>query len=151
MIEKRKVIEVVINQLNERIAEIQKDLVLLQESKNSETKSSAGDKYETGRAQAQIEIDKLRGSMLQFQGQLSICQRVIENVDIYKRVSLGSLITTTLGKFLILVNAGKLDLAGTQVFVISPESPMAKVLLNKEVGEWVILPNNTKVEVLNID
>ena len=44
--------------VHERIAATQEAIYTAQLSANEETKSSAGDKYETGRAMAQLEIEK---------------------------------------------------------------------------------------------
>jgi hypothetical protein len=44
--------------VEQRIATAQEAIASAQRSANEETKSSAGDKYETGRAMAQLEIEK---------------------------------------------------------------------------------------------
>jgi hypothetical protein len=44
--------------VQERIARIQNEIDLHQAAANEETKSSAGDKYETGRAMAQLDIER---------------------------------------------------------------------------------------------
>ncbi|HSY60679.1 MAG TPA: hypothetical protein VK796_02335, partial [Cytophaga sp.] len=44
--------------VTERITRLKTEIKKTQSSANEETKSSAGDKYETGRAMAQLEIEK---------------------------------------------------------------------------------------------
>ena len=45
--------------LNEKISNLNKDINSLKESQKNDTKSSMGDKYETGRAMIQLELEKL--------------------------------------------------------------------------------------------
>lgn len=49
--------------LDERIAGLEQSLLATKESRDSDTKSSAGDKYETGREMAQQEIDKQQAQL----------------------------------------------------------------------------------------
>ena len=55
--------EIIIQELNviidQKIDEAKSSISAAKESRDNETKSSVGDKYETGRAMAQIELDKL--------------------------------------------------------------------------------------------
>ena len=50
--------------INQRMATAQQAIHTAQASANEETKSSAGDKYETGRAMMQLEIEKIVRSLL---------------------------------------------------------------------------------------
>ena len=59
MITKSQLQEFCKSHVNSRISRIQKDIDSIQESLASETKSSAGDKHETGRAMLQLEREKL--------------------------------------------------------------------------------------------
>ena len=49
--------------LSESLEEARRDYVLAKESRDSDTKSSAGDKFETGREMMQREMDKLSALM----------------------------------------------------------------------------------------
>ncbi len=44
--------------LDDKIEILKEEIESTKESRNNDTKSSAGDKYETGRAMMQIELDK---------------------------------------------------------------------------------------------
>jgi hypothetical protein len=55
---KGKLIELIKEDLKKKIQEMQRDFQLARESRNSDTKSSAGDKFETGREMMQKEMDK---------------------------------------------------------------------------------------------
>ena len=57
---KNSIIQALLQELDERKASIEKDLAAIEESKNNDTKSSMGDKYETSREMAQAEWNKLQ-------------------------------------------------------------------------------------------
>ena len=61
---KKKVIKIISNSLNEKIKILEKELKQINYEKNNQTKSSAGDKYETSRSSMQIEYDKLNSCLL---------------------------------------------------------------------------------------
>jgi len=49
--------------IDERIQVANQAIQFAQDSANDETKSTAGDKYETGRAMAQLEIEKINAQL----------------------------------------------------------------------------------------
>ena len=65
MLDKRIVYTCVEKELQSRIERIQIQFDELQKSLTNETKSSAGDKHETGRAMAQLEQEKLSKALSQ--------------------------------------------------------------------------------------
>ena len=105
-----------------------------QDAANNETKSSAGDKHETGRAMAQLETEKLTT-------QLSISlktEEVLNQIDTklaHTRGSLGSLIITGNGNFYLSVSLGKIIIDDKVFFAISSASPIGKILLTKKEKE----------------
>jgi transcription elongation GreA/GreB family factor len=107
-----------------------------QESANSESKSSAGDKYETGRAMAQLERD--RHAQLLAEAKKLDQELTRLNVEKeYTTVQPGSLVTTNRGAFFISISAGKLTIDGIEYFAISPASPIGTVLAGRKTGESV--------------
>jgi hypothetical protein len=142
MIDKQKLLELIIASFSEKLIESQRDLGMLQESANSETKSSAGDKYETGRAQAQIEIGKLKGIIQVLNEQVAFCHRYLANNNTMNVVSTNSLVYTTEGIFYIMVNYGKLVYENQTIYVISQESPLAKLIWSETIGANFLMPNN---------
>mgnify|MGYP001827556230 FL=1 len=72
---------------------IQKAILELQESLTTETKSSAGDKHETGRAMLQLEREKIGQQLAETQKLKEILSKI--NVTKHSRVvALGSIIYT---------------------------------------------------------
>lgn len=61
---KEQICESILRMLEQKIKTVQQSIASIQEARNNETKSSAGDKYETGRAMMQAELDK-QGLLLQ--------------------------------------------------------------------------------------
>ena len=92
-------------------------------SRNSDTKSSAGDKFETSREIAQIEIHKIENEILKTQQFIS---------DLASKAP--QLIITDKGAFLISIPFGKLMISGTEVFCISNSAPITKQLVNTEIS-----------------
>lgn len=107
-----------------------------QESANSESKSSAGDKYETGRAMAQLERDRHATLLADATKQ----QQELGQIDVqktYQTVQPGSVVTTSQGNYFIAISAGKIRIEGMDYFAVSPASPIAVVLKNKIAGDVV--------------
>ena len=118
------------------------------ESKNNETKSTAGDKYETGRAMLQIEQEKNEMQL----SKVHHSKSVLSQIDLekqYDSADFGSLILTNQGKYFIAIGIGKVKLEDETYFVISPDSPVGKLLLGKQAGEQVEF-RNKKILIKNI-
>jgi hypothetical protein len=118
----------------ERIRAAQQAIQFAQASANEETKSSAGDKYETGRAMAQLEIEK---NSAQLAEGLKLKQRLLQLdvTRITKTAQAGSLVVTSHGKFFIAVSAGKITLESENYFAVSPSSPIVQNLLGLKSGD----------------
>ena len=134
--------------VQQRIDTARQAMEAAQEAANSESKSSAGDKYETGRAMAQLERDRnaqLLAGALQLERDLQ--QITIDKT--YESVQPGSIVTTNRGTYFISIGAGKLLLGGTAYFGVSAGSPIAVALAGRKVGE-VATFNKQAYEVLDI-
>jgi len=101
----------------------------------SETKSSAGDKHETGRAMLQLEMEKA-GQQLTSINQMKIVLSRIQ-INPTSVVKLGSLIITDNANYFLAISAGEILVEGMTYFAISPGSPIGKLLLGKQVGDTV--------------
>ncbi len=105
-----------------------------QASANEESKSSAGDKYETGRAMAQLEIEKHSTQLAEAQK----LKRVLEKIDPAQKsgsAQAGSLVITNQGNFYIAIAAAPFTLEGKTYFPVSPVSPIAQKLLGLKRGD----------------
>jgi transcription elongation GreA/GreB family factor len=122
--------------LQARLAAAQQELLAGQESLGQETKSTAGDKYETGRAMLQIELQKLSLQRDKVEQQL----QVLFQIDPHKacdKVEFGALVATATERYLIAIGLGKVELPSGILYVISADSPIARALAGKRVGEEI--------------
>lgn len=134
--------------VQQRMSTAQQAMDAAQESANSESKSSAGDKYETGRAMAQLERDRYAQLLAEACKMEQELTRL--NVDkAYDTVQPGSLVTTNRGTFLISISAGKLTIDGLECFAVSPASPVAAALTGHRVGD-VMTFNKVVYQVLSV-
>ncbi len=120
----------------------------IQESLLSETKSSAGDKHETGRAMLQLEREKAGQQLAEIQK----VKETLTKIDINKKgdtVRLGSLVYTTQANYFIGISAGKLTIDNIDFFAISPDTPIGQSLVSKGVGDEIIF-RNQKFKIKNI-
>ena len=124
----------------QRIAAARTAMRAAQESSSSETKSSAGDKYETGREMANAERDRNAAHMQQAQ-QLQAELGRINPEATCDTVRPGALVSTSMGQFYISISAGKLD--GVDVFAVSPAAPVAVALKGLRAGGQAVFNGKT--------
>src|SRR3954467_3556984 len=106
----------------ERITRLKTEIKKTQSSANEETKSSAGDKYETGRAMAQLEIEKNTTQLREAERLQGMLQAIHQDL-ISEIIIPGSLVKTSKGDFYISISIGLITLEQKQYFVIAPDSP----------------------------
>jgi transcription elongation GreA/GreB family factor len=127
--------------VEQRISRIQAEITRVQASANEETKSSAGDKYETGRAMAQNEIE--RNTLQRLEAER--LQSVLTNINQSNSFSVGApgaLVTTSKGVFYIAISLGAVPLQGKTYFIVSADSPIGKLLIGKKVGDLITWNGN---------
>lgn len=111
-----------------------------QAAANSEEKSSAGDKYETSRAMSHLEKDMHARQLAANQHELAALLAVECNT-IHTSVSTGSIIACNDVTFYIAAGLGKICFEGETIYVLSPNAPVAKSLLQKVAGNKVSFNN----------
>lgn len=105
----------------------------------SETKSSAGDKHETGRAMLQLEMEKAGQQLTGINQMEAVLAKVSVN-NTSTTICLGSLIITNKANYYLAISAGKLTIDTVDYFAVSTGSPIGKQLLGKKAG--AIIPFN---------
>jgi transcription elongation GreA/GreB family factor len=119
-----------------------------QQSANDESKSSAGDKYETGRAMMQIERDK---AAQQLDEALKL-KNILEQISLQTgsdNVRLGTLVITDSKKIFISIGLGKLAIDAEEFLVVAPASPLGKVLMGLKVNDQVVF-NKERLTILQL-
>lgn len=123
--------------VEQRIAAAGQAIQSAQASANEETKSSAGDKYETGRAMAQLEIEKNSTQLAEAQK----LKQILTQINLEKKtesIQSGNLVLTSQGNYFIAIAAGQFTIDGRSYYAISPSSPIAQKLLGlKKDDEFI--------------
>lgn len=135
--------------VNQRVSNAQKAMKAAEDSKNNETKSSAGDKFETSRAMMQGEEER---NKIQLAKAFALRQQLAQ-IDISKTgesVAVGSLVYTNQGNYFLTVGLGKIIIEGTTYFAISLASPIGQLLFGK-VGNETVNFRGKKIEIQQIE
>lgn len=131
---KPRVWEYCFDLLHGKLEGLELQLAELRAGAESEGKSSAGDKHETGRAMMHLEQEQLQKQVGELQNQLQQLLS-LKNSEIKPNVHSGSLVTTDKGIFYISIGLGKIEFEEQPLFVISPASPIGKVFIGKAKGD----------------
>lgn len=114
---------------------------------NNDTKSSMGDKYETGREMLQQEINNLQRQLNEVLNQQAVLQKITS--DPSEKVQNGALVKTNKGLFYISASMGELVFENQKIMTVSAESPLVKVMYGKKTGESFTV-NNIHQTIENI-
>ena len=114
----------------------------IKQSLQSETKSSAGDKHETGRAMLQLEREKAGHQLAEIEKTKQILSK-INTESTSKNIGLGSVVFTTTSNYFISISAGELQVENETFYAISASTPIGQLLLGKSVGDKVTFRNMT--------
>ena len=107
-----------------------------QEAANAEEKSSAGDKYETGRAMAHLEKEKAMAQLVEG-NKLKEALNKVGQTTVAQKIMLGSVVITNNGNYYISIGAGKLVVDGKEFLALSPTSPLGAQLMGCVAGNKV--------------
>jgi len=149
MISKEEILKHCFDLVGLRIAEVEFAIRDADDALANDTKSSAGDKYETSREMVQQDINR-------YQKQLVVAQQdlaTLEKIDAFKkfeRIGLGSLVKTNVGSYFLSISIGQLKINGYSIYAISPASPLGQVLLGKSIGETIHF-NSKEQQIMAID
>lgn len=130
------------NDLNKSLLLLEKRKAELFVALESESKSSAGDKHETGRAMLQLEREKLGEQIKEIEKKLKLLQS-LKNHSTTTRVSLGSVIKTNQLNYYIAISCPILTIDQEKYYCISALSPIGKLLLGKKVKDTIQFNNIT--------
>ncbi len=120
-----------------RLTNINNVISEIQVSLQSETKSSAGDKHETGRAMLQLEREKAGNQLAEIQNIKEILSKVDTN-KVLQIVGLGSVVYTTQSNYFISISAGQINANQSSFYAISPSTPIGQILLTKKAGDVIV-------------
>ena len=119
-----------------------------EQASNDDTKSSAGDKYETGRAMMQQEKDR-NTIQINEANKLMVILNTISTKGTSDTIETGSLVTTNGGKFYIAISAGTLVVDNESYFAVSAAAPICMQMIGKKAGSEFVV-NGKKYEILEV-
>ncbi len=137
-----------VDYVNKRLQTVEEIISSNQKALQSETKNSAGDKHETGRAMLQLEMEKA-GQQLQGITQM---KEILARIDISKKskiAHLGSIVLTDKASYFLSISSGQLKFGDKQYFSVSISSPIGRLLLGKKEKETVVF-NGAKQKIKEI-
>ena len=139
---KEKLLQFLKNETSQKIEDVLTTLEGIQKAKAADTKSSAGDKYETSREMMRFEEEKANNQLAKLRQQLHQLNQ-INTSQTPTSVQFGSLVLTDQSIFLMGIPIGKTQLDSQEVFAISLASPMGQKFLDKQVGDEISMNNLT--------
>jgi transcription elongation GreA/GreB family factor len=137
------------DQLREKLSTCEEALTSTRAAFASDTKSSAGDKHEVGRAMVQQELDKLEEQ----RAKLIALQQELARVPldrVYEQVGFGALVMTDQGSYFIAVGLGAMVMEGETCYAVSLASPIGQALKDKRVGD-VLEFNGKRISIKAIE
>lgn len=130
--------------LSEKIQQLEK-LIAETRASNNDTKSSMGDKYETGREMLQQEINNLQVQLNEVLKQQDFLKTILPKPS--EKAEKGAVVKTERGLFFISVSLGEITFENQKIICISLESPLAKAMNGKQKNETFAINNmNQKIE-----
>ena len=134
--------------VNERILRLEASVRDLEHDLGNETKSSAGDKYETSREMINAEISQLERQLKEFKklkGILSLPQLQKASTAI----QLGSIVITNAANYFVAIPVGEVNIDKEKFYAIGINSPMAQLLNGKQKGD-VFTFREKEVKILDV-
>lgn len=143
---KQEIINIAKTRLADKIQYFE-NLIAETRASNNDTKSSMGDKYETGREMLQQEINNLQRQLNEVLSQQAILQKITS--DPSEKVQNGALVKTDKGLFYVAASMGEILCENQKIMTVSAESPLVKAMFGKKMGETFTI-NNINQNIENI-
>lgn len=131
------------NFLKERVETLKNAILTSRQSSWEDTKSSAGDKYETSREMVQGEITQNTRQLEEAVKLYSVIEQIKHSDNSSGTVVVGSLVKTDKGYFYIGIPVGMVVLEGKSYAIISSSSPIGQSLMGKKLGDQFLFQNKT--------
>ncbi|MDP2453715.1 MULTISPECIES: hypothetical protein [unclassified Kaistella] len=100
-------------------------------------------KYDSIREEMQEEIYQMQKQLASLKDLQRNLAKIADKTSV--RIQLGSIVFTNKARFYISVSLGEFFFEGDRFYAISEESPMAKIMFGKQVGDSFTLNNISQV------
>lgn len=135
---KQEIINIVRAKLTGKIQYFE-NLIAETRASNNDTKSSMGDKYETGREMLQQEINNLQRQLNEVLNQQGALQKITSEPS--EKVQNGALVKTNRGLFYVSASMGEIIFENQKIMTVSAESPLVKAMFGKKMGDSFTINN----------
>ncbi len=125
------------------MAQLERDLRGISESKEGDSKSSAGDKFETSREMLAQEERQLMQQLTELRNKEIMLLRLKQSNVSSETIQAGSLVKLGENWIFIGIPEGALSTPTSKVMCISADAPLFTLLKGKRVGETVPQPQNS--------
>ena len=133
---KKQILHLYKQLVQDRIDVFQDMISGLTDDAQNDAKGSAGDKHETARAMAQLDVEMLSKQLGEINKSIEVLKRIpVKNTS--TTVQPGSVVETSIGTFYLSVGLGNIQVDGKTIMAISTESPMAKAIMGKKAGDTI--------------
>jgi transcription elongation GreA/GreB family factor len=137
---RKALIEACREKLIDRLHVFEEAMLRAQDFANEQEKSSAGDKYETSRAMAQLEREMNAAQAAEARNELQFLMK-IDPALMSSKVIVGSIIETPRTLYFIGVGLNAIKVTGIDVITLSARAPLSKALLGKQASDVVHFNN----------
>lgn len=146
---KQKIIQHYSNFLQHKIESLRQMIADLALDAQNDAKGSAGDKHETALSMMQLEQEKLSNKVNEYLELKSTFDSIAFDKKSAK-IGIGSLVKLNDFYVLLSVSLPKTEIEGFSVWAISPQAPLAQILLNKQKSDQFSF-NATHYEVISVE
>ncbi|WP_299156358.1 3-oxoacyl-ACP synthase [uncultured Tenacibaculum sp.] len=127
--------------VNKRMETVEEIISSNKKALQSETKSSAGDKHETGRAMLQLEMEKASQQLSGIERMKETLSKI--NLERTSQLAhLGNIIVTDKNLYFLSISSGQHVIANKTYFSVSVSSPIGRLLLGKKTGDFFVFNGN---------
>ena len=145
---KKRIHRELLKAIDAKIETCHAELADLTQSRDTNNKSSAGDKHETGRAMVQIELENKSKQLANYNRQRADLS-AISTSRIPEIISTGTLVETVQALYFIAIGIGRFRLDDREIFAISINSPLGNAMKGKTKGESFTF-RGVETSILNI-
>lgn len=139
-----------LDHVDKNLAEAKARMASLKESLGAESKSSAGDKHETGRAMIHLEQERVQDTVGRLEHMRGLLMQRAAQDKVIQRVSPGALVETTGPWVLVGVPLGKVQLPDALVLCVGAEAPLAQQWHGAQPGDQVALgPQKLTIQAIH--
>jgi len=150
--EKEQILAQLDEQFQQQLVEIETEIESMNVDMSNETKSSAGDKFETSREMINQELDRLENSLSKISRQQRSLLEMKE-ISTPATIDFGSYVTTNKGNFLFGLAVGKTLTTSSPktnkqkiiCYVLSLNSPIGKAFYGSTLDDQISFMGNTYI------